>query len=232
MQFGVVVLAAGQSTRMGSPKLLLQWRAKSLLRRAVETAAESGAAERVVVLGDRADELAREVPRHLARVVVNPDFARGQSTSLRRGLSALSPEIEAAVCFPADQPFVTAAVIRRLVEAHALTGKPIVVAEAGGVRGAPLFLVRGLFAEAMSVQGDQGARALLRSLPELVHVEHFDDPDLMLDVDTPEDYAALTARAPAPPPSARPPGGGDSTPVPGERPPRVGGAAGARVQHG
>jgi CTP:molybdopterin cytidylyltransferase MocA len=148
----------------------------------------------VVVLGSRAEELRNEVPPGVARVVVNRDFALGQSTSFRAGLAALVRSVDGAVCYPADQPFVTAQVIRRLVDAHQHSGRPVVVAEASGIRGAPVFLSRSVFSQAMAARGDQGARELVRSQPELVHVEHFDDPDLMLDIDTPDDYRALLAR--------------------------------------
>ena len=194
MRFGVVVLAAGRSTRMGAPKLLLPWRGRSLLRRAVEAGVESGAADVVVVLGSEAERLAAEVPPGRARVIHNPDFAHGQSTSLRRGLAALAEDLAGAVCYPADQPFVTAAVIRQLVSAHQQTGRPIVVAEASGVRGAPVFFARSVFPLVMRIEGDQGARSLIQAHPELVVVERFDDADLMLDVDTPEDYQRLLRR--------------------------------------
>lgn len=196
MEFGVVILAAGRSSRMRSPKLLLEWGGKSLLRRAVETAGAAGATEIVVVLGDHADLLSPQVPAGLARMVRNPDFEQGQSTSLRRGLAALAPHLPGAVCYPADQPFVTAAVIRRLVSAYQRSGRPAVVSEAAGVRGAPVFFSRGVFSDLMRIEGDQGAREFVRSHPELVQVERFDDPSVMLDVDTPEDYQALLELTP------------------------------------
>lgn len=195
MLWGVVILAAGRSSRMGSPKLLLEWCGRSLLRRAVEAASMAHAAEVVVVVGEYAERLVQEVPPELARAVANPDFARGQSTSLRSGLAALSKDVTGAVVYPADQPFVTAEVIGRLVAGHVASGFPLVVSEVKGVRGAPMFLARPVFEDAMRIEGDRGARELLSSRPELVHVVHFDDPDLMIDVDTPEEYQELLARS-------------------------------------
>ncbi len=188
-RFGVVVLAAGSSRRLGRPKQLLDLDGRPLLQHVIDSAAASGAEQVLVVLGHAEPEIraAIALPRG-AVVAVNPDFATGQASSLRVGIGALSPSVNRAVIVLGDQPLVTAQAIRAVAEAPG----PIARATYRGVPSHPAAFDRTVWPELLAVEGDQGAREVLTAhAREVVAVEMGGDPPG--DVDTDEDYRRLTA---------------------------------------
>jgi len=193
-----VVLAAGASARMGRPKQQLPVGERSLLQRVVDAALDSRLDEVLVVLGYRADEIRAGLglpPGSRAQVVVNPDFARGQSTSLQRGLRAADERSQALAVLLGDQPFVSAGLIDRVAEAFLASGAAVarpVYPDAGGTPGHPVFLARRVWPQIEELSGDQGARALLSARPDwLLAVPVAGDPPL--DVDTWEDYQRVAS---------------------------------------
>jgi molybdenum cofactor cytidylyltransferase len=186
-----VILAAGGSSRMGQPKQLLKFRGTSLLRRAIETAQAVPADQVIVVLGSAADQLLPECQATNATVVLNDQWQEGVSTSLRGGLAAVASEARGVFIYPADMPLVTPEALRELAHRQQVSGRPAAMTEAGGVRGVPVFITRSLFPALMIQEGDVGGAQYLRGHPEAVEAVHFDDPDLVRDVDRPEDYARL-----------------------------------------
>jgi molybdenum cofactor cytidylyltransferase len=201
-----LILAAGQSLRMGSPKLLLRVGGETLLRRAISQARRSRCQEVFVVIGDAADRVGREAVEAGARTVTNPRYREGMGTSLAAGIAALPPECEAAVVLLGDQPRVDAEAINALIEAYRTTGKPIVASRYGTTRGVPALFARSVFAEAAALSGDQGGRPLIDRHPDLV-AEVALPPGAAWDVDTQEDFARLTrAMGSDPPPDSPSPG--------------------------
>ena len=186
-----VILAAGGSSRMGQPKQLLQFRGSSLLRRAITTAQAVPAEQVIVVLGCAADKLLPEVEATSATIVLNDQWMEGVSTSLRGGLAAVSSDARGVFIYPADMPLVTTEALRELARRQQVSGRPAAMTEAGGVRGVPVFITRSLFPALMIQEGDVGGAQYLRAHPEAVEAVHFDDPDLIRDVDRPEDYNRL-----------------------------------------
>jgi molybdenum cofactor cytidylyltransferase len=190
-----LVLAAGGATRFGAVKQLLPLDGRPLLQHVVDAVAAGGAAPVVVVLGHEAAavEAALALPDG-ARVVVNPDHARGQSTSLRAGVAALAgDDVDAVLVALGDQPRLRPDAVRTLVEARLGGAGPILQARYGGRPGHPVVLGREVLPEVLGVAGDQGARALMSADPgRVVAVEVGGDPPQ--DVDTPEDYARLASR--------------------------------------
>jgi molybdenum cofactor cytidylyltransferase len=186
-----VILAAGGSSRMGQPKQLLQFRGTSLLRRAIDTAQAAGAEQVVVVLGAAADRLLPEVEATNATIVINDQWTEGVSTSLRGGLAALGSDAKGVFIYPADMPLVTPEALRELARRQQVSGRPAAMTETGGVRGVPVFVTRSLFPALMIQEGDVGGAQYLRAHPEAVEAVHFDDPDIVRDVDRPEDYSRL-----------------------------------------
>jgi molybdenum cofactor cytidylyltransferase len=190
-----IILAAGASTRIGRPKQLLPLDGRPVLQRVLDEAAASCLDEVIVVLGCRAPEI--EAALHLpvarpVRVLVNPDHAAGQSTSLRVGLRAAQPQSVAAAILLADQPGVTAQLIDRLAAAfragHAPVVRPVYRDAAGRiVPGHPVFLARRLWADVETLRGDQGARALLAAHPDWV-AEVLVEREPPADIDTWADY--------------------------------------------
>jgi len=171
---------------MGRPKQLLPFRGRPLLQHVVDVAAAELPSS-VLVLGASADRVrsALELPAGV-RVVVNPDAAEGQASSLRAGLAAMGSEVDAALVLLGDQPEVRAEAVRAVAGAH---GR-FVRALYGGRPGHPVRLDRSVWPEVMALDGDAGAREVLRGNPHyLVEVEIGGDPPT--DVDTPEDYERL-----------------------------------------
>jgi molybdenum cofactor cytidylyltransferase len=189
-----LVLAAGQARRMGSNKLVAELQGKPLLRHAVEAALASQARPVLVVTGHERERTEAALSGLGVATTHNPDYARGLSTSLHRGLAALSPGVDGAVVLLGDMPRITPAVLNRLIAAfNPVEGRALVVPTFKGKRGNPLLFARRFFAEVQAIQGDQGARQLLGEYPELVAEVALDDDAVLTDVDTPEALAALCA---------------------------------------
>jgi molybdenum cofactor cytidylyltransferase len=186
-----VILAAGGSSRMGRPKQLLRFRGSSLLRRAVEAAEAVPVEQVIVVLGHAADQLLPELQGTSATAVLNDQWAEGVSTSLRGGLAAVSTDARGVFVYPADMPLITPDVLRELMRRQQTSGRPAAMTEAAGVRGVPVFITRSLFPSLMIQEGDVGGAQYLRGHPEAVEAVHFSDPDIVRDVDRPEDYDRL-----------------------------------------
>jgi len=188
-----IVLAAGSATRFGGPKQLALVDGTALAQRAVDAATKGGVAHTVVVLGAYADQVERMLalpPEANTSLVRNPDFAEGQSTSLRTGMLALDDETTAVVVLLADQPGVTAADVRTVVDTFAATRAPIVRAVYRGRPGHPVLFARALFPELLECTGDEGAREVVRRHAADVAVAPI-DRDPPGDVDTPDDLRAM-----------------------------------------
>jgi molybdenum cofactor cytidylyltransferase len=193
---GIIVLAAGESSRMGEPKQLLRVAGETLLGRTVRAALETPCRPVVVVLGARADAVRDAVAAAEVRVVVNQVWAEGLSSSIRCGLRALAAidEIGAAILLLCDQPFVTSEVIMRLVAAYHAQQTLLVAAEyeAAGeqTRGVPALFARRLFPELLALRGAEGARRLIRR--HIAEATLVAVPEAAFDVDTPANYLAVS----------------------------------------
>jgi len=183
-----VVLAAGGARRFGRPKAALELEGRSLLKRAVEAAIEGGLTPIVVVLGAGAGELRRLLEAYAVRVVKNPDWDAGMSTSVRAGLAAVEGEAEGVVFLLADMPLVDGALVRALVETHRRSLAPIVAPRAGGRWGNPALFDRATFPSLDGIRGDQGGRALFGRFP--IEAVPWGRAALM-DVDTEDDWRRL-----------------------------------------
>jgi molybdenum cofactor cytidylyltransferase len=188
-----ILLAAGESRRMGYPKPLLRVGAESFIART--TALALGVASRlVIVLGAHAERVRPAVaPDSRIIVVENPNFDRGQLSSLKVGLAEViagGPQAVAAVVVHlADHPLVAPATFRALVDDYRKTASPIVVARYNGRRGHPVIFDRAVFAELMAAPEDQGARVVVNADAARVRYVDVDDPGVVLDLDTPADLA-------------------------------------------
>lgn len=193
---GIIVLAAGESSRMGEPKQLLRVAGETLLGRTVRAALETPCRPVVVVLGAQADAVRDAVAAAEVRVVVNRVWAEGLSSSIRCGLRALAAidEIGAAILLLCDQPFVTSEVIMRLVAAYHAQQTLLVAAEyeAAGeqTRGVPALFARQLFPELLALRGAEGARRLIRR--HIAEATLVAVPEAAFDVDTPANYLAVS----------------------------------------
>lgn len=196
-RFGAVILAAGASTRMGTPKPLLPIDGAPLVARAVAAALASDAWPVVVVLGAHAEKIRPVLARLPVLIAMNAAWAEGQATSIRAGVAALqqfSRRLDAALIALCDQPAFSTDVITQLVAAQRATGRSIVAARYHGRQGAPALFLRQHFPALGALTGDEGARHLLNDDP--ARVTAVDLPDLGVDLDTPADYASLTKNLP------------------------------------
>ena len=186
----LVLLAAGASTRMGRPKQLLPYHGRTLLRHAAETAVASGCAPLVLVTGALHDELAAEVADLPIQAVRNARWESGMASSIQTGLAAVAPaQPRAVLIMLADQPLVTPELLRELVARQQQTQAPIVATTYGDALGVPAVFDRAVLPALRQLRGTQGAARLIASLGPAVGQINF--PAGLLDVDTPEQYAAL-----------------------------------------
>jgi len=186
-----VILAAGSSSRLGRPKQLLDLFGEPLLRRVVRNAAASDLDAVLVVLGHQAAAIETAVGEWGQRVVVNPDYLEGQSTSLRVGLGAIDPLSEAVVFLLGDQPQIGPEIINALIARYRATGASIVMPAYGGIAANPVLFAFELFPELAQVTGDEGARAIVKLHADRVAKVAVSEGPPPRDVDTEADYRAL-----------------------------------------
>jgi len=193
-RISAILLAAGESRRMGQPKLLLPWGSSSVLGQAVAAFAEAGIQEILVVTGAARQEvealavsLARDYP---VRTVFNPEYARGGMLgSIRCGIGALDRQPRAALIGLGDQPQVRSDTVQRICRAFVKSGSSLVVPSFGGRRGHPWLAARPLWEEMLSLPASATARQFIAAhAAEVTYVPA--DESVLQDLDTPEDYAA------------------------------------------
>jgi molybdenum cofactor cytidylyltransferase len=175
MRVAALILAAGASTRLGSPKQLVLLAGETLLKRAVRVAREAGCTPIVVVLGASAEMIQSECELEDAVIVINQSWAEGMGTSVRAGVGALQ-DVDGCVVMTCDMPAVTASHLRVLMASGDVTASGY-----ADRRGVPAYFPASAFAELMALRGDAGARELLRS----AHCEELVGGEL--DVDAVED---------------------------------------------
>ncbi len=194
-RIAALVLAAGQSRRMGPiNKLLAEIEGTPMVARVVDAALKSQAAPVIVVLGHEADDVRAALAERDVRFVMNPDFAEGLSASLRHGISAIPKDVDGALLMLGDMPAIRAPHLDRLIAAfNPLEARSICVPTTNGKRGNPVLWGAAFFHEMQGVAGDVGARHLIGEHAEEVCEVAIDDAAIFTDVDTPD---ALTAFGP------------------------------------
>ena len=191
-RYGLVLLAAGGSSRLGRPKQLLEYEGQSLLRRAAEAALGSRCEPVIVVLGCEAEACAKVLAGLPVRIIVNEKWSEGLAGSIRVGIQALEEEQAGLFCgmiAVADQPQLSAAMLDALIDKQIRSGAKMVAAEYAGKAGVPALFCASLFGQLKALDGDQGARQILRTHPLAVVRVPF--PGGAEDIDTPEDWAKL-----------------------------------------
>jgi molybdenum cofactor cytidylyltransferase len=185
-----IILAAGESKRYGALKQLLDWKGKPFVRQVAETALRAGLEPVFVVTGFRGADVESALSGLSVNVIHNPNWAEGQSTSIKAGVQALPGEIGSAIFLLADQPQIPVDVIRALRDTHAQEFAPIIaplVLEEK--RANPVLFDRVTFSDLMQLQGDTGGRGIFHK--HRLEFMPWHDDILLLDVDKPEDYQRL-----------------------------------------
>lgn len=185
-----IILAAGGSTRYGKPKQLLDWKGQAFVRAVAQAALQAGLSPVIVVTGANADQIEASINDLNISYVRNEAWRDGQGSSIKAGVQALASTYVGGVIFLlADQPQVTTAVIRALVEKHAEGLYPVVAPMVIDRRGNPVLFDRVTFPDLETIQGDTGGRAIFHK--HRVEYLPWHDDGLLLDVDTPEHYQRL-----------------------------------------
>ncbi len=192
----VLVLAAGQSRRMGRVnKLLAEIDGLPMVARVVDAALASRAASVIVVTGHEGGKVRAALEGRAVRFADNPDYAQGLSTSLRRGVAALDPGVDGALVCLGDMPRVEPQHIDKLIAAFdPAEGRTICVPTRTGKRGNPVLWGAEFFAEMQHVAGDVGARHLIGEHPEAVCEVAIDDEAIFTDIDTPDALTAISGK--------------------------------------
>ena len=189
---GALILAAGESSRLGQPKQLIQFRGKSLVRRMVYAARKARCSPTVVVIGSDREEVERELKAEGAIIVENQNWRLGIGTSIRAGVQVLIdnvPDVEAIVLLVCDQPAVDARAIARLITLREKTKRAIVASRYANTLGVPALFDRSCFQELLALDNGTGAKTVILSNRE--RVTEFPFPEGKIDIDTLDDYEKL-----------------------------------------
>ena len=187
-----LILAAGESSRMGRDKALLTYRGRTFLETIISALHEAGVNNVAVVLGHHAEDIQKAAVLEGLQVVINPDWRRGQTSSLQAGLRALDrPYLEAIVLALVDHPAVSVATLQALITCFRDTAAPVVIPVRELERGHPVIISRALFPELLSLKSDEGANLVTRKYRDATQFLKVDDPGILLDVDDEETYRGL-----------------------------------------
>lgn len=188
-----VVLAAGESTRLGQPKQLAPIAGRPALAYTLDALRKTSVDKIVLVLGHRAAEIRAALDLAGVAVVHNDAYADGQSTSVIAGITALGTDVGAALMVVGDQPLLDPAVVEAVLDAYRRTGGPFVVPVYADGWGNPVLLARGVWQYLDGLKGDTGARPILRKQMDMVLEVPVPGP-APDDIDTPDDYARVRRR--------------------------------------
>ncbi len=188
--FSAIILAAGESKRMGRAKQLLGVGGKTLLQSVLDSALKSDVDEVILVLGHESERIRKETDLRQVRVVVNPNYAKGMITSIQEGLKALDKKAVAFFIVLGDQPEIKPEIYNRLIRefrrVHPLQG--ILLPTYQGKGGHPALFSIKYLAESFKLTGDVGFREIVQKHPEEVLLVDVDTPSVLMDIDTPENY--------------------------------------------
>jgi len=191
-----IVLAAGESKRMGMPKALLRFSDTTFLAQIVSVLQQSEVDAVTVVLGAQAATIRASTDLSGVDIVVNQDYRKGQLSSLVAGLRSLPSRPEAILLCLVDNPLISGETVDRIVRAFRETGRPIVIPVFKGRRGHPALFARAMFDELRSAPADEGARHIVQSHKDQVLEVDIPDPAILARIDTPEDYLSHFGVAP------------------------------------
>jgi molybdenum cofactor cytidylyltransferase len=184
-----VVLAAGQSKRMGRPKMTLPWGETTVIGQVVTQIAQAGVTEIIVITGASHHEVEQALQGSPVRILFNPRYADGEMvSSLHIGLSALDESIEAALVVLGDQPQIVTTLVRDVLRTFHITEAPLVVPSYQMHRGHPWIIARSLWPAVLSLEAPQTLRDFLHTSSDKIQYVTVDTPSVLQDLDTPEDY--------------------------------------------
>jgi len=191
-KIGVIILAAGSSSRLGYPKQIVEFRGKSLLQHSIEVAKSLKFDTRILVLGAKAKEIEKKIDCRNFDIVYNQNWEEGIGTSISKGISEalkIKNDLNHILMLLSDQPFITKEKIQELIRVQLNTNKPATFSEYAGGVGVPAIFSRQLFSNLKNLKGDQGAKKLLFDKIFEYGAVKFENGNF--DVDTAADVALL-----------------------------------------
>jgi len=189
---GIIILAAGRSSRFGKTKQLLNFNGKTLLQHVIEEATKAGASPIVVITGANASEVSASITDKKINTVFNKDWSEGMASGIVMGvikINELDSSIEKIIIAVCDQPFVTAAIFEQLDQLQKKSGKHIVASGYSNTVGTPVLFTRKYFDQLLGLKGDTGAKKILETYRDDVATIEF--PQGNIDIDTQKDYEKL-----------------------------------------
>ena len=189
---GLIILAAGKASRMGKPKQLLTYQGSSLISLAVKVGLNSICESVVVVLGAYTEQIKPEINKLPVQIIENMDWETGMASSIRAGINLINqsnPNLDAVIIALADQPLISEAVFNQLIEKYQDTNNKIIAAAYDDIVGVPALFDKTFFSELMNIEGDRGAKALMRKYKN--EVLTIPIPEAAIDIDTQDDYEKL-----------------------------------------
>ena len=193
---GIILLAAGNSTRLGAPKQLLIYQGKTLLERIVDTSIQVfDKGKIVIVLGANHAKIASHIKDKNIQIVINEDWESGMASSLQAGLKSLLnsfPDMERCVISVCDQPYLSSEIFLEILTIADSSVKEIVAAEYSGTIGVPAIFSKKYFEQLKNLTGEQGAKKIIQQNMNEVVTFKFDDG--AIDIDTTSDYENLKTK--------------------------------------
>ncbi len=185
-----VILAAGQSARLGEPKQLVPWQGTTLLDFTISAIQQSGIEDIVLVLGASASEIRKTINNPRLRIVYNASWVTGKASSIRAGVNAISSTSTGALIFLCDQPYLSSDLICSIVQAGDSSNADIIAPTVGEQLSNPVLFKKRIFPAFYTLQGEEGGKNLF-SKHEVQRVP-WKDERILLDIDTQEDLKKLT----------------------------------------
>ena len=191
MDTAIIILAAGNSSRLGRPKQLLAYKNKPLLQVVSDAALQTSFRPVTIVLGAYKNEIEKQINGTL-NYVINDHWQKGMASSIAAGLAAtleLSPGLQQVIIAVSDQAFISHEIFEQLYQQQQLSDKGIVASQYGETSGTPVLFREKYFADLLSLQGDSGAKSILKAYPDDIATITFEKGEM--DIDTEEDYKKL-----------------------------------------
>lgn len=189
MKWGVMILAAGEASRMGKAKMLLPFKDTTILEKILDEVLVLNPGIVSVVTGRYHGEISSIIKNPVVELVYNAEYQKGMSSSIQKGLTAMlkqCKDMQFLFILVADQPFLNQALLQRMIQLHQESKKGLIAASYQGVAGTPLLLTAKYFEELYQLRGDKGARVILHQNPDDLETVDFEMG--VLDIDTVSDY--------------------------------------------
>lgn len=194
VKIATIILAAGESRRMGEPKALVRYHEGSFLETIVTTYRDAGIENVVVVLGHHSARILEKVQHLTAQFVINQNYAAGQLSSFQVGVANLASEVDGVFLAPVDQPQIGVRTVSTIREKFLVEDKRIIIPTYNGKKGHPPIFPKTLFKEIVSAPLTENAAAIFHRHPELVRTIEVDDESILWNINTKKELAAVRQR--------------------------------------